>query len=108
MRILLDEYIDQRVARDIPGHHVSHVRTPGWASLSDAASLRRAAERFDAFVTVDRGIAFQQNLRELSLAVIVLRARRNTRSRLARLIPDLLRALESTPAGVVTWLDERG
>jgi hypothetical protein len=107
VRLLLDECIDQRFARDIPGHDVSHVRALGWASLTNGALLRRAAERFDAFVTVDRGIAFRQDLRGLRLAVIVMRTKRNTRTRLALLVPDLLLALKIAPAGEVTWLPER-
>lgn len=56
--------------------------------------LSRVSERFDVFVTVDRNVAFQQNLQNYPIAVTVLRARTNRLTDLRRLIPDLLRLLE--------------
>jgi hypothetical protein len=41
----------------------------GWASLKNGALLKRAAERFDVFVTVDQNVQFQQNLASLPLPV---------------------------------------
>jgi hypothetical protein len=34
--------------------------------------LERAANNFDVFVTVDRNLAFQQNLSDLALPVVVI------------------------------------
>jgi predicted nuclease of predicted toxin-antitoxin system len=107
VRILLDECIDQRFARDLEDHDVSHVRALGWASLGDGALLRRASQEFEVFLTVDRGIAFQQNLSGVSVAIIVLRVKRNTRAHLRPLVPELLRTLEFASAGSVTWLPAR-
>ena len=106
MKVLLDECIDHRLAREIPGHDVRHVRALGWASLSDGALLRQAAQRFDVFITVDRGIAFQQDVRGLRLAIVVLRVKRNTLARLMPLVPELVRAMTTAPTGTVTWLEE--
>jgi len=103
----LDECVDRRVARDLPGHEVRHVRAIGWASLDDHELLRRADSAFDIFVTVDRGIAFQQNLSGLTIAVVILRVKRNTRTALAPLLPALLEAMSSAPRGSITWLGDR-
>jgi len=107
VRILLDECIDHRLARDIAGHDVRHVRSHGWASLDDGRLLRQAAAEFDAFVAVDRGIPLQQNLSGIPIVVVVLRAKRNTRASLKPLIPALLRTLESAKPGSITWLGPR-
>lgn len=107
MRVLLDECIDRRLARDLPGHEVRHVRAIGWASLDDRELLRRADGIFDIFVTVDRGIALQQNLSGLAIAVVILRVKRNTRTALAALLPALLEAMPSAARGSVTWLGDR-
>lgn len=87
---------------DLPGHDAAHVRLIGWASLGDAELLRRAAGRFDAFITVDRGFAYQQNLDHFKLAVVILRTKRNTRQSLQSFLPALLRVLPRAPQGAVT------
>lgn len=107
MKVLLDECIDRRIARGLPGHDVETVRGLGWASLNDSELLRQASGKFDAFVTVDRGIPFQQNVAALDLAVVVIRARRNTRTALAPVIPELMRALERCERGTVVWIGDR-
>ena len=65
----------------------------GWAGLSNGALLRQAAESFDALLTADQNIEFQQNLKELPIAVVVLIARTNRIESLEPLLPDLLRVL---------------
>jgi predicted nuclease of predicted toxin-antitoxin system len=58
VRLLLDECVDRRLARDIPGHEVVTVVSLGWAGVRNGELLRRAAGNFDVFVTVDRNLAF--------------------------------------------------
>jgi len=54
-----------------------------WAGTRNGDLLNIAAEEFDVFVTVDQNLYFQQNPRDLPIAVIVLRAASNR-------LPDLL------------------
>ena len=54
------------------------------------------------FVTVDRNLAFQQNLGALTIAVIVLRAPTNRLADLKLLVPRLLTAIASAKPGPVT------
>ena len=72
MRILLDECVDWRLSRAIVGHDVKTAQQMGWASIKNGELLVLASERFDAFVTVDRNLSQQQNVRELPIAVIIL------------------------------------
>jgi Domain of unknown function (DUF5615) len=102
VRVLLDECIDWRLSHDIAGHEVMTARQMGWTTIKNGELLALASEHFDAFVTVDRGLAFQQNVSALPLAVIILQARTNRLADLQRLVPDLLAALKSAPKGVVT------
>ena len=52
------------------------------------ALLRLAADRgFDALVTVDRGIAHEQNLNDLPVAVVIMLAVRNRLDELRPLVP---------------------
>ena len=71
----------------------------GWTGLKNGELLALASAQFDAFVTVDRNLAFQQNVPGLKIAVVVLKAGTNRLPDLAALVPNLLSALDSTSAG---------
>jgi len=72
VKVLLDECVDWRLARDIIGHEVKTARQMGWTTITNGELLKLASEHFDVFVTVDRNLAFQQNLALLPLLVVVL------------------------------------
>lgn len=69
MRVLLDECIDRRLAPEFVGHEVRTVPDMGWAAIKNSELLALAERNFEAFVTVDRNLAFQQNLTRFSIAV---------------------------------------
>ena len=104
MRALLDECIDWRLSRDIVGHEVKTARQMGWSTISNGELLALAATEFDIFITVDRNLAFQQHLPDVSIAVIVLRARSNRLAALRPLVPELLAAIPVAKPGVVTYV----
>jgi hypothetical protein len=102
VRVLLDECVDWRLSRHIVGHEVKTARQMGWSTIKNGELLSLAARRFDAFVTVDRNLAFQQNLTALPIAVLVLEGRTNRLADLVPLVPRLLDAIGSgPPVGVV-------
>lgn len=105
MRLLLDECVDRRLANDIAGHDVATVIGLGWAGVQNGALLARAAGNFDAFVTVDRNLAFQQRIDNLPFAVIILRARTNRLVDLKPLVSLLLQALPNVRPGEVRWIE---
>ena len=105
MRVLLDECVDQRLAREITGHEITTVPNAGWASAKNGDLLTLAQASFDAFVTVDRNLAFQQNAPRFSIAVLILRARTNRLGDLRPLIPKLLELLPKAPKGQITWVE---
>lgn len=89
MRILLDESLPHDLAALIVGHQVSTVRDEGWTSVKNGRLLALASTKFDAFITADRSLEFQQNLVKLPLAVVVLIARKNRLQDLEPLLPEL-------------------
>lgn len=107
MRVLLDECVDRRLADDFQGHDVKTVPDAGWAALKNGELLGRAQQEFDAFVTVDRNLPFQQDLSRFSIAVIVLRAPSNRVADLRGLVPQLLTALPVAKRGEVTWVEAK-
>ena len=98
MRILLDESLPRELAGLITGHSVSTVRIEGWAGIKNGKLLALAATRFDAFLTADRKLEFQQNLATLPISVVVLVCVRTRIQNIAPLIPELLERLLSLPA----------
>ena len=63
--------------------------------------FRSAATRFDAFVTADRNLEFQQNLAKLPIAVVVLVCRRTRIQNIVPLIPELIKLLNHLPSKVL-------
>ena len=77
MRILLDDDTPIGVRRILAGHDVRRVTQMGWGGLSNS-DLLNAAENagFEAFVTCDQNIMFQQNITGRKIAVVVLSTNR--------------------------------
>ena len=87
MRIILDECLDRRFARELNGLDVKTVPQTGWAGIKNGELMTLAAAEFDVFITVDRNLSYQQNLPQYEIALIVLRAISN---RYEDLAPPLL------------------
>jgi hypothetical protein len=77
----------------------------GWTTIKNGELLALASEHFDAFVTVDRNLSFQQNLDSFSIAVLVLHARTNRLADLRPLVPRLLAAIERAQRGSLKVVD---
>ena len=99
MKILLDECVDRRFAKELPGHFVQTVPQAGWAGKKNGELLALAEKEFDAFITVDRNLVFQQNLTALNIAVVILQARSNRLADLVPLAPKVLSILPSVSKG---------
>jgi hypothetical protein len=95
MRLLLDESLPWRLARLMVGHDVTSVQRMGWSGVKNGALLRAASSAFDAMITADQNLQYQQNLANLPLAVFVLVARSTAVADLAPLVPDLLNHLQT-------------
>ena len=99
MRLLLDECIDRRLAKDLEGHDVKTVPQVGWSGIKNGALLTLAEKEFDVFITVDRNLSFQQNLPNFNMAVIVLHAMSNRLADLKPLVPKILSTLPTLAKG---------
>lgn len=95
MRLLLDECVPARLRQFLEeDHEVSTVVQEGWGGVKNGAMLALAAHRFDALVTVDKNLPYQQNARSLPLAIVVLDSPSNALWALVQLLPDLEYELE--------------
>ena len=93
MRVVLDECLPRRLTRELPGHEARTVQQMGWSGISNGKLLSLIRGQFDAFITVDSNLAYQQNLYPLPVAVVVLRAPSNKIEDLRPLLPHLLATL---------------
>ncbi len=104
MKVLLDECVDRRLAKDIAGHEVKTVPQMAWGTIKNGELLALAEQQFDVFVTVDRNLSFQQDLPRFGIAVVVLRARSNRLTDLKPLVPKLLEVLPGAKKGEAVWV----
>ncbi|NET06640.1 MAG: hypothetical protein F6K16_18440 [Symploca sp. SIO2B6] len=106
MKILLDECIDRRLAKQLSGHEVKTVPQMGWGGVKDRELLGLAQGEFDVLITVDRNLPFEQNLTVLDLAVLVLQTPSNRLADLQVLVPKILAIVETVPKGIATLVSE--
>jgi hypothetical protein len=101
VRVLLDECVPRQLRRELTGHDVRTIAEMGWSGFKNGPLLRRAAPEFDAFLTVDQGFEYQQNLLTLNLAVIIMAAKSNDVDDLRPLMPQVREALEKLSPGSI-------
>lgn len=103
MRILIDECLDWRLSRGFTDHVAISAQKMGWSGIKNGKLLALAVdEKFDVFLTADRNLAFQQNLTQFAIAIVVLEAKGIRLREALPLIPKVLSLLPSLLPGTVT------
>jgi hypothetical protein len=97
MNILLDECTPREVKRRLTGHSVHTVQDMGWSGLRNGELLAAAEGLFDVFVTTDKNLRFQQNLKKYRFAVLQLPS--NKVPVVIALMPEIEAALAVIKAG---------
>jgi hypothetical protein len=106
MKLLLDECVTRYVKRDLVGHEVSTVDEAGLKGLKNGQLLQRAADDgFEVLITVDQNLSYQQNLRALPVAILVLVAYSNAYAKLKPLMPQALEKLQTISKGAVVRVE---
>ena len=95
MRLLLDESVPARLRHSLKAHEVKTVGEMGWSGIKNGELLMLAAVDFDAFITVDKNLQYQQNLSTLPVSVVLLDAHSNELPVLLDLVPNLEQTLSS-------------
>lgn len=99
MRILLDENFPADLAKEFRGCDVHTVHSLGWSGVKNGELLRRAHAICDVFVTLDRNLEFQQNIKVLPFGIVVVRAHSNRMVHLTPLVTGILDAASRVAAG---------
>ena len=102
MKILLDECLNWRLKGEFESHDVFTVQDMGWSGIVNGQLLTKASEEgFEVFVTIDKNLKFQQNLKKYKVAVVVLQTRLNRMEYVRPLIPIVLSQLKQMVPGEV-------
>jgi hypothetical protein len=102
MRILLDECVPRPLRRELADHEVRTVVEMGWAGKRNGELMQLLrTETFTVFFTTDQTLRYQQNMRALRVAVVVLVAPTNKLDDLVPLMPQVRTALTAIQPGSV-------
>ena len=72
MRILLDACVPRPLRKLLPEHTIQTAQEMGWGQLKNGALLQVAEAQFDAFLTSDQSLKYQQNVAGRKLSILVL------------------------------------
>jgi predicted nuclease of predicted toxin-antitoxin system len=97
MKILIDESLPRYLKWILTSHAVRTVQEMGWAGVENGALLELAESDFEVFLTADKNIRYQQNLKGRKLATVEFPS--NKLSVVKRLESDLKTILEEITTG---------
>ncbi len=73
MKILLDENLPRRLKLALKDHEAVTVRELQWDAFKNGVLLKMIVqEGFEIFITADQNLEYQQNLKSIPLAIVVL------------------------------------
>ena len=102
MKILLDECIPRKLKYRLPDHECQTVPEAGLAGKKNGSLLDLAESTgFETFITMDKGLQYEQNLAGRSIAILILRAKSNRLADVLPLVPDLLRTMKLARKGEI-------
>ena len=95
MRILLDECIPRKLKNSLSAHECRSVPEEGWAGKKHGELLALAEKAgFQVFLTLDRGIEYQQNLQARTIAVLLIRTKSNRLADLLQRVAEIRSTLD--------------
>jgi predicted nuclease of predicted toxin-antitoxin system len=76
LKVLVDECLPEDLVEWLAEWDLRTVQKTGWAGVKNGELLRRAEREFDLFLTADKNLRYQQNLKGRRLAILVLPSNR--------------------------------
>jgi hypothetical protein len=94
MKLLLDECVPRKFKNHLPGHECQTVPEAGLGGKKNGELLSLAESAgFQVFLTLDRGIEYEQNLRRRRIGIVLIRAKSSRLVDLLPHVPEVLRIL---------------
>lgn len=97
MNVLLDECTPRIVKKRLAGHTIRTTQEMGWGGYKNGDLLASAEAHFEVFITTDKNLRYQQNIKGRKLTVLVLPS--NQVPVVEALIPAIESALMTIRAG---------
>ena len=102
MKLLLDENLPKKLKLDFTEHEIYTVGDKGWNGYKNGDLLKLLIEEhFDALLTFDKNLQYQQNFTKYTVKVFVLRALINTYFELSKLTNQVKDHLQNQTPGPV-------
>ncbi len=95
MKVLLDECVPRKFGSLLSGHAVKTVVQAGWKGITNGELLKTASAGFDVFISVDRNLSFQQNVKALPIPVIVIHSLSTKLKDLEKFAPGVLEIIQN-------------
>jgi hypothetical protein len=103
-RIFLDEDVERQLEAALPAFEVQCLGKLGLASMKNGELLRWLADQgFDVLIAKDKSIPYQNALRKIGVAVVVIRGRGRIAPRFLARPEELREVLASLPLG--EWVE---
>lgn len=88
------------------GHESLTVQEAGWSGKQNGELLTLAETKFDALITLDTNLQYQQNLTERRIAIVVIRSRSNRLDDLKPHFSACVSALAAIRPGEMVFVDD--
>jgi hypothetical protein len=112
MLLLLDENLPRRLKSDFTLHEIFTIQEKGWNGIKNGELLKLMVDsKFDALLTFDKNLRYQQNFIKYPITVFVLTASNNTYEILKPLVPlvnEILSSSHLKPGPMIVSLYQRG
>ena len=101
MKLLLDENLPKKLKNDFPEYDARTLRELGWNGFTNGQLLSLMIENgFEALITFDKNLRYQQNFQKYPIMVIVLSAPSNQYKNVSPLIPLIHERLLTPEPGI--------
>lgn len=96
MKILIDENIDVGFKDYFTGYDIQTVHDLGWQSKQNGELMKLTNDAgFDYFITLDKNIKHQQNLKKLKFKIILLHSKNSKIDTLKEFIQKIIDSIKS-------------
>jgi hypothetical protein len=99
MKIFVDECVTKLIMPHLVGHEFTHIGDTSLRGTKNSVLLLLVASEYDVFLTTDRHIPQQQNLKKFDLVFVIMRGVTNDLDDLLPLLPLTFTVLEKIAAG---------
>jgi hypothetical protein len=106
MKILLDECVTKKLKPHLNEYEIFTVTEMGWSGLKNGKLMTACVENaFDILLTIDKNLAFQQNLEKYYVTIVVLNTLTSKIEDIIPLIPAFKKQVSNVEKGKVYLIE---